>query len=104
MATPGICRTGDTFSGTCYNHSPYQAFIGTWTAGSTMYTAEGLEIIRVGDTAHASCGHTARATAGSTATVVGGIAVHRVGDAIDILEGSHGIGTSTSGSTVITAV
>ena len=104
MATPGVCRTGDTFSGTCYNHSPYVNFTGTWGSGSPILTAGGSSIIRVGDTAPASCGHTAIATAGSTATKVASVALHRTGDAIGRVEGSGGLGSSTSGSTVITAV
>ena len=104
MATPGVCRTGDTFSGTCYNHTPNVNFTGTWGTGSTILTANGSSIIRVGDTAPASCGHTAIATAGSTATKVASVALHRMGDAIGIVQGSGGLGTSTSGSTIVTAV
>jgi uncharacterized Zn-binding protein involved in type VI secretion len=102
MPTPGVCRTGDSFAGTCYAHTNPTPFTGTWVLGSPILTANGLSIIRVGDTAPTSCGHTARAIAGSIHTVGGGLALHRQGDAIDVIQG--GTGTSTSGSSVITAV
>ena len=104
MPAAGVCRTGDTFSGTCTatSHSHPTPFTGIWGPYPSVVTADGISIVRVGDTAPTSCGHTAQAAAGSISTIGDGLAIHRVGDAIIVLEG--GSGTSTSGSTFITAV
>lgn len=104
MSAAGVCRTGDSFAGTCLSpsHSNPTPFTGVWGIGSGILTADGFSIVRVGDTSPTSCGHTAQASSGSINTIGGGIALHRQGDAIIVIEG--GTGTSISGSTFITAV
>lgn len=101
--TIGVCRVGDSFSGTCNNHSSATHFTGTWSGMSHLATADGQSVVLVGDVSPASCGHTAKAVGGASVTSVSGIAVHRSGDSITIVEGSHGSGSSTSGSSVVSA-
>jgi hypothetical protein len=97
----GVCRTGDSFAGTCNAHPSPTAFTGVWGSSFILFlTGEGLSIIRVGDQAPTSCGHTAQAAGGST--YIAGTQLHRVGDAIIVIQG--GTGASTSGSSIITAV
>jgi hypothetical protein len=97
----GVCRTGDSFSGTCNAHSNPTAFTGVWGASFiSLLTVGGLSVIRVGDQAPTSCGHTAQASTGSTSII--GVPIHRVGDAILVIQG--GSGTSITGSSVLTVI
>jgi hypothetical protein len=99
MAEKAICRVGDHCTGTCTvaTTGHPRAFTGTWQTGSTVCSADGIGIVRVGDTGITDCGHTIHASGGSTIGTADGIAIHRVGDPVTIVGG--GTGTSTTGST-----
>ncbi len=91
-----VCRIGDTCTGTCTAHS--RTFIGTWQTGSDILTADGIGVVRVGDTGITDCPvpHTCIATGGSDTTTVSGTGVHRVSDGVTLDTG--GTGVSISGS------
>lgn len=100
--SPGhICTVGSSFSGICYNHPSATAFTGNWTTSGSTTTINGLGVIRIGDQAPTSCGHTAQASVGSAYSKSGGIALHRSGDAITIIQTAGGSGTSLEGSTAV---
>lgn len=99
MALIGICRIGDTASGTCTAHSSPRAWVGTLQTSSTGFTADGIGVCGVGDTGTTDCGHTFQITAGSTVLTGAGIAVARIGDPVIVIQGGNGV--LTSGSTIV---
>jgi hypothetical protein len=100
-----ICRVGDHCTGTCTANAPNhpRTFLGTWTQGSDIVTADGIGIIRVGDTGVTDCNppHHIRAETGSGAGSTEGAAFHRVGDQVIVIEG--GTGVSSTGSPTSTS-
>lgn len=98
MTLKAICRIGDTCTGTCQvpGGGHPRSFTATWTTGSTTAFAEGIGVVRVGDTGLTDCGHTIQATVGSSVATNNGIRIHRVGDAVVVVGG--GFGASTTGS------
>jgi uncharacterized Zn-binding protein involved in type VI secretion len=102
MSAQFVARIGDTGHSICNGHSPNPIVVSfVWTTGSTIITADGLSVIRVGDICTASCGHTGRATTGGSSTA-DGLALHRIGDQVTMDPG--GTGTTETGSSSITAV
>ena len=93
-----ICRVGDLVTGTCQASAPGhpRAFTGHWVVGSPKVTANGIGVIRTGDTGITDCGHTIIATVGSTLVSSDGIGVVRVGDPVGIVQG--GFGTAITGA------
>jgi hypothetical protein len=88
-----IMRVGDPFSGICTAHSHPTDFTGVFTQDHGIGTASGRAIVRIGDTAPTSCGHTIQVTTGGN-TIVSGIRIHREGDTgIVIQGGSYTAGT-----------
>lgn len=98
----GVCRIGDSVTGTCraavVGHP--RTFTGTWSTGSSVVQANGIGVVRVGDTGITDCGHTIQATVGSSAMTADGLPVHRVGDAVIIVQGGSGV--SSTGSPTVT--
>lgn len=104
MATlKAICRIGDHCTGTCTANAPNhpRTFTGTWQTGSTIVTADGIGIVRVGDTGITDCSppHHIVATGGSSVGGTLGEQFHRVGDAVTVTEGGSGV-SSIGSSTV----
>lgn len=97
MAEP-VCRVGDCVVGTCEANAPNHPrdFTGVWMTGSDVVIADGIQVIRVGDTGVTDCGHTFVAVTGSDIANDQGIALHRVGDIVHVIEG--GVGVSVTGS------
>lgn len=99
MALQPVARLGDTASGTCTasSHSGSRSWTGTFTTATAGHTADGLPVVRIGDTGVTDCGHTFIAVAGSTVfTGVDGIPVVRVGDAVNVIQGGSGVVTGGS--------
>lgn len=96
-----ICRVNDLITGTCTANATGhpRTFTGHWVSGSTVVTADGIGVIRVGDPGITDCGHHIVATVGSTILKADGIGVVRVGDAVIVTEG--GTGVTTTGSPVV---
>lgn len=94
----GICRIGDSCTGTCTAHRYPRSFTGTWTTGSTSVKIGGVGVVRVGDTGVTDCGHHIVAVGGSSGIIANGIGLHRIGDSVLVLEGGSGV--TTSGSNV----
>lgn len=102
MAIRDVCRIGDQSTGTCWaaGHGS-RTFIGTWDTivGVSIFTADGIQVIRVGDEGTTDCGHRIRATEGSSVCNDLTKNVHRVGDALIVVEGGEGVSTTGSPST-----
>jgi uncharacterized Zn-binding protein involved in type VI secretion len=64
-------------------------------------TADGIGIIRVGDTGVTDCNHTIIAVSGSDVFDDRGAAVIRVGDIVQVVEGGYGV--TTTGSDTVTS-
>ena len=98
-----VARVGDHVEGFCDGpgHELHHPFIGTWTTGSGVSTADGMQIVRVGDRGVTDCGHHIIAEGGSTIVTDQGIGLHRVGDSVIVEEG--GTGTTTTGSGTFTS-
>lgn len=94
-----VCRVGDQVIGTCFAHENPVAFVGVWAGGSNVVTADGLGVVRVGDTGTTNCGHTIMATSGSAPVTADGIPVVRVGDTVIVTQGGTGI--IVAGSTFV---
>ena len=109
MTAKAVCRIGDHATGTCTASAPGhpRAFIGTWQTGSSTVTADGIGIVRVGDTGITDCPgadggpHHIQATGGGVSGA-NGEALHRVGDAVEVIEG--GTGVSSTGSPTVTSL
>lgn len=92
----GICRVGDTVTGTCRaGHT--RAFTGTWQAGSGTVSCDGLAVVRENDTGLTNCGHTFKAVGGVSTLTADGLKVQRVGDAVIVIGGGEGVSTTGSG-------
>lgn len=102
MAAKALARIGDTVTGTCWapGHSR-RTFTGLWETGSSTVKADGVYIVRVGDTGNTDCGHTFTATTGSSIVKVEGEFVHRVDDLVVVDEG--GEGSTTEGSETVSS-
>lgn len=100
MTLRAIMRVGDIVEGTCYAHDSPRPFTGVFTNGSGIGTADGLAIIRVGDTGDTDCGHHFRAVTGASNSTCDGIPIHRVGDTGVVIEDERGTFTSIQGSPV----
>jgi uncharacterized Zn-binding protein involved in type VI secretion len=96
-----VCRIGDIVTGTCNNHTHPRSYTGTWDAGSTDVYANGISLIRKGDTGTTDCGHTFVADGGSTAVDSDGLQLQRVGDTVTVIGGGDGI--SITGSLDVTS-
>ena len=100
-----VCRIGDHCTGTCTANAPNhpRTFTGTWQTGSGIVTADGIGIVRVGDTGITDCSppHHIVATGGSGVGGTLGVAYHRVGDAVTVTEG--GTGVSSTGSPTVSS-
>ena len=109
MTAKAVVRVGDHCTGTCTASAPGhpRAFTGTWQTGSSNVTADGLGIVRVGDTGITDCSvadggpHHIKATGGGVSGA-NGESLHRVGDAVQVIEG--GSGTSSTGSPTVTSL
>lgn len=77
-----VALIGHTGHGTCYLHSPPQAYTTTfYQTPATTITVNGVEVCVVGTLGHATCGHDTIATTGSGVSGdPNGNAFHRVGD------------------------
>jgi uncharacterized Zn-binding protein involved in type VI secretion len=93
-----VCRIGDTVVGVCEAAGPNHPrdFVGVWSTGSDISTADGIPIVRVGDTGVTDCDHNFIAVTGSDVSTDAGLPVHRVGDIVHVIE--NGVGVSTTGS------
>jgi hypothetical protein len=98
MTEKAVARIGDEVTGICNAHESSVSFTGQWETGSPTVTADGIAVVRLGDTGLASCGHHFHATTASSVMTADGIAVHRVDDLIEILDAGGGSGSSTTGS------
>lgn len=98
-----LARIGDIVTGYCNGpgHPSGREFVGTWSTGSSVVTADGIGVVRVGDVGTTDCGHTFVAITGSPLSNVDDISVHRVGDVV-ATEGG-GVGTTVTGSNVTTS-
>ncbi len=98
--TKGICRVGDTVTGTCQASASGhpRTFTGTWTTGSGVVTSEGKGVIRQNDTGMTDCGHVFKANGGSSAYSADGLKLQMVGDPVTVVLG--GTGVSVTGSAV----
>ncbi len=99
MAQQPVARLGDAVIGVCRSaaHDNPRNWTGVFETATAGYTADGIPVVRVGDTGSTSCGHTFVAIEGSSVlTGAGGIPVVRVGDAVEVIAG--GDGTVISGS------
>ena len=111
MAEKGVARVTDRVEGWCKDHYETSTdadgnstttqvdrwFIGYWQHGSSDVDADGLKIIRIGDTSVADCGHTFTAVGDSKVSDEDGKGIHRVGDGVVIGSGG-GTGTTVTGS------
>lgn len=95
----GICRIGDTVTGTCKASASGhpRSFTGTWKTGSSIVTSDGLGVVRENDTGLTDCGHTIKAMGGSGALTSEGLKIQRVGDPVIIVEGGTGVSSTGSG-------
>ena len=103
MAIAAVCRIGDQNHGICTQHAGGNtAWTGVWATGSPTFSADGLAVVRAGDTGLCSCGHTFQAVAGSGILGGGGLSIQRVGDTVTVIGGGNGV--SDTGSPVLTSV
>ena len=102
MTNP-VARVGDVVTGYCDGpgHVRGRPFVGVWPTGSGTVVANGVAVIRVGDTGVTDCGHTFIAQTGSDITTDTGIPIHRVGDVV-ATEGG-GVGVTVTGSDTVTS-
>jgi uncharacterized Zn-binding protein involved in type VI secretion len=95
----GICRVGDTVTGTCKvsagGHP--RAFTGTWKTGSGVVKCDGLAVVRENDTGQTDCNHTFKAVGGVGTLTADGLKIQRVGDAVIVVGGGDGVSTTGSG-------
>jgi hypothetical protein len=92
-----VCRTGDIVTGVCLNHDDPQPFTGVWGSGSLNVIANGIGIIREGDTGNTNCGHIFVANGSSSDDVTAnGLSLQRIGDTVTVIGGGNG--TSITGS------
>jgi uncharacterized Zn-binding protein involved in type VI secretion len=109
LALLGIARLGDTAFGACSGHQNTVAWTGVITRVSSGFTVDGVEAATLDDGGDTSCGHTFRITGGSAIlTAPNGKKVGRVTDLVTayaslVSNTPLGIGTITSGSTVVTS-
>lgn len=98
--TAKVCRIGDAITGTCQANATGhpRTFTGVWKVGSNVIMADGIGVVRVGDTGLTDCNHTILAVAGSSIVDDRGAFLVRVGDAISIVEGGYGVTTTGSPS------
>jgi uncharacterized Zn-binding protein involved in type VI secretion len=98
-----ICRTGDTVTGTCYNHDDPVSFTGTWDPKFGQVTANNLGVICKGDMGSTDCGHKFIADGSTSPEVIAnGLPLQRVGDTVTVIGGGNGI--SVSGSPNVTSI
>lgn len=99
---PGVARVGDVVVGYCNGpgHAANRDFTGTWLTGSPVVTADGLPVVRVGDTGITDCGHMFYAVTGVEIATSDGLLVHTIG-CVCITEGD-GVGTTVTGSDIVT--
>ena len=104
MTTKPVCRVGDEVIGTCNGsgHPAGRPFIGCWSTGSDVLTADGLGVVLLGDSGVTDCGHIFTASSASSIASVSGVGVHRVGD--QVLTEGGGVGHSVSGSASTTSM
>lgn len=76
----GVTRTGDLGIGTCPAHQSPVTYISSFISSNTGLTADGVDIVTVGDIGICSCGHPSIALTGSSIGTVAGKGIHRVGD------------------------
>lgn len=104
---PGVCRVGDTCSGTCDIGAidcPHTYNGGTCDNGSPSVFINGKAVVRVGDTGATNCPHIGSfsSTEGSSSVFVNGKAVVRIGDSISCVRcGKSGTHTTGSGTVII---
>lgn len=100
--TKGVCRVGDTVTGTC--RAPASGhprpFTGTWKTGSGTVTADGIPVVRQDDTGETDCHHIFKANGGVSTLTADGRKVQRVGDAVTVVLGGEGVSASGSGVVV----
>lgn len=102
MTLKHVTRLGDSAAGICHAHTGGDvAWTGVFTTCSGVLKADGLGLVRVGDTGPTSCGHTFRAISGSSVIVdrLSGKALVREGDPVEVIEGGSGV--VTSGSSIV---
>lgn len=80
---PNIARTGDVGVGTCCCHPPAPCIgmSGVAIGGAAITTAEGPNVVRIGDIMIGGCGHVGVMVSGAGATSVEGSPASRLGDA-----------------------
>ncbi|MDF2435465.1 MAG: hypothetical protein JWP44_5096 [Mucilaginibacter sp.] len=98
MASRQVCRIGDQGEGICFAHDTPQNFTTTFTTGSAVMFADGIQICVVGTIGTTTCGHHTRATTGSGLSGATDGAIHRVGDVGVVIEDERGTYTATTGS------
>lgn len=96
-----VARIGDTVTGVCNGsgHAVGRPFTGTWQTGSPTVTANGIPVVRLGDTGITDCGHQFTATTASSVSFANNIQIHRVTDSV-LTEGG-GPGNTVSGSPTV---
>ena len=95
---PAICTVTKLCIGTCNGHDTPEQAVGVWVSGDSACTVDNQPMVRVGDIAVLSCGHTAVAVTGSHDSISQGKAIHRVGD-ISVSSGGGTFVTVTGSST-----
>lgn len=106
MTAKAVARVGDTVVGICrhssHNGIDYPFSAGRWTQGSSIVTANGIGIVRQGDSGITECNHTFVAQTTSTAVGTESLPLHRVGDSVT--SGFGTTGTTTTGSPTVTSL
>jgi len=78
---PPVCTVGDIGVGVCPAHYPSPIpFVTNFSQGVPTVNANGQNIITIGGSGNASCGHNTIALSGSSTVMAGGMGVHRLGD------------------------
>lgn len=97
--TKGICRVGDSVTGTCKVGAPGhpRSFTGTWKTGSGVVKCDGIAVVRENDTGLTDCGHTFKALGGTGTYTADGLKIQRVGDAVTVIGGGDGVSATGSG-------
>jgi uncharacterized Zn-binding protein involved in type VI secretion len=98
--TKGICRIGDSVTGTCRVSAPGhpRTFTGTWNTGSGVVECDGIGVVRENDTGTTDCGHTFKALGGVDTLSGDGLKMQRVGDAVTVVGGGDGVSITGSSS------
>ena len=97
MPSSQVTRITDIGHGTCHLHNPPVSYTTTFYQGDPVVFADELNVMRIGDLGHASCGHDTIALTGSAVSFgSNGQGLHRIGDI------GHIIGSQESTYTVIT--